>query len=272
LADQSKAPVPRWQTDGAGALVAGFGVYALAALTWPDTLVTPSDPPHVSAGLVLLVLPSLGIASGMISRRFTSLAWSYVASIIGWSVAYVVNFGSSPIWPKLVLGSGANVFNAAFWLLPVIAAGHAVGVWASSRPAESLGSTNRLGIYLAGRAIGLPIQRASTAFVQVEGAPAMIAGDIRGSLVFGGLLLYFLLVIVAGPLEKDGHLLPHAYPILGLLCLLEVRIATGLAWYVLTWRRIPIAIRAVIALVIGFLALDFAVLGVEYLLGTPLLP
>jgi hypothetical protein len=178
MIDQSMRLVPRWQTDGSGALVTGVGVYALAALTWPDILISPSDPPHVSAGLVLLVLPSLGIAAGMISRRFTSLVWSYVASVLGWSVSYVVNFGSSPIWPRPELGSGANVFIATLWLFPVIAAGHVVGVWASSRPAESLGSTNRLGIYIAGRAIGLPIQRASTAFVQVEGAPAMITGDL----------------------------------------------------------------------------------------------
>jgi hypothetical protein len=63
--------------------------------------------------------------------------------------------------------------------------------------------------------------------------------------------------------------LPRAYPILGVACFLEAQIAVGLAWCVIKWRPIPIVVRALVAGLLGFFTGAVILLGIQYLLGTP---
>jgi hypothetical protein len=123
----------------------------------------------------------------------------------------------------------------------------------------------------AGRVIGLPpIGRlAPQSLVAADGEVSATARTMRRSLVFGGLLFWLVVALLAGSYNPDGSVRPAQYPVLGIACFLEARIAVGIAWYVMSWERIPKAVRGFIMVWPLVFTVGVVMLGIAYLLGVP---
>jgi len=92
---------------------------------------------------------------------------------------------------------------------------------------------------------------------------------LRRSMVFGGLLLLIVVPLMYGYPPQPDPPEPYAYGEYGILCILEGVICAGLAWYLLRWRRVPLAVRIVGVAILGAFVLGAFFTGGQYLMGIP---
>jgi hypothetical protein len=111
-----------------------LGTFALASYGWWSVR---SDVPRPDgfAGILIAILIwiAIGATAGLISGRFRDAAASWAAAVIGWWLAYQVNYTIFPGWPTSDAAPAVDVLYAAVFLLPFIAGGHLLGATVANR-------------------------------------------------------------------------------------------------------------------------------------------
>jgi hypothetical protein len=114
-----------------GAAIAGWGTCALCLYGWWS--VRSSGPlSDVIVWILLLIPVAIGATAGLVSGRFRGAPASWAAAVIGWWLAYQVNYTIFPGWPTSDSGFAGDVLYAAIFLLPLIAGGHLLGTWVAN--------------------------------------------------------------------------------------------------------------------------------------------
>ncbi len=93
---------------------------------------------------------------------------------------------------------------------------------------------------------------------------------LRRSLVFGGIPAWVALALVIELIAPShgGPPPPAQYPGLAVACWLEALIAIGLTFYLVRWRRLPIALRVLGSLVLGVFIVAITIYGLIYAAGS----
>lgn len=113
-----------------GAAIAGLGTCALCLYGWWRVR---SDGPLSDVSVGILVLVAVGASAGLMSGRFRDAPASWAAAVIGWWLAYEINYTVFPGWPTSDSGFAGDVVYAAVFLLLVVAGGHLLGAAVANR-------------------------------------------------------------------------------------------------------------------------------------------
>ena len=110
------------------AAIAGLGTCALFGYSWwsaRDSVPRFEGPAGFPTAL--LIITALGTVAGAISGRRRDFPATWIATVIGAIVAYLVNYAIDPTWPRSETPFAVWVAMAAIILLPVMAGSHLAG-------------------------------------------------------------------------------------------------------------------------------------------------
>ncbi len=92
-----------------------------------DTLSAGSGP---TVPILLAVLIAVGVIAGLTTGGYRYSIASWAGALIGWAVAFEVNYTVFPGGPTPDSSLAGSVILAAVFLFPVVGGAHVLGVWA----------------------------------------------------------------------------------------------------------------------------------------------
>jgi hypothetical protein len=115
----------------------------------------------------ILVVTAIGAAAGLVSGRFRDAPASWAAAVVGYGLAFQINYAIDPSWPTGDSGFAGVVLYASIFLLPFIVGGHLLGARAGA--AATGGRKNR--IMLAGAMLVLLAGAAAGTVIVLNSSP-----------------------------------------------------------------------------------------------------
>jgi hypothetical protein len=91
-----------------------------------DTLSAGSGP---TMPVLLALLIAVGLIAGLTTGGYRYFVASWAGALLGWAVAYEVNYTVFPGGPTPDSSLAGSVILAAVFLFPVVGGAHVLGVW-----------------------------------------------------------------------------------------------------------------------------------------------
>ena len=117
-----------------GAAIAGLGTCALGGYGWWSVRGNAPRLDALAGGLIaILILIAIGATAGLVSGRFRDGPAPWAGAVIGWWLAYQINYTIFPGWPTSDSAFAVDILLAALFLLPLIGGGHMLGAVVAKR-------------------------------------------------------------------------------------------------------------------------------------------
>lgn len=157
-----------------GAATAGLGTFGFLVLASWSVRSGGRSPDWLLGNLLgvlvsILILIAIAAAAGLVSGRFRDAPASWAAAVIGYGLAFQINFAIAPSWPIGDSGFAGVVLYASLFLLPFIVGGHLLG--ARARAAAAAPGARASRVILSGALLALLAGLAGSTAIVLNSSP-----------------------------------------------------------------------------------------------------